>query len=502
MSPDNEAAFKQYIDKEVWKMQSAQEELSATELEQIQAAKDMLENAAIKFPMEQTSTIWEISEELFQAKLKSYQLKTMQKPISEQIDITINSPTDNPGTSLLKQLFKQVINIWKSAEGNSTALGQNITNFIVKDTTHSNIAAYQSDFKIPMAFKIHKYSCIIQAAESKKEIGSLGSTKDYSSPKNYGPSDNSKDLKAKLEALENSLVKEQKLRQNLTTKYEGEIESLKEAQTRIIEVKSFDGSKMLGERIVAKHHKQLPEILQALTARNAMGFPEQLYIWGAPGAGKTHLAKQIAAALGVNCFAYPMGPTITEGKLLGFNNIATGTFVPGWLYNAFKNGGLVALDETDLADASVLGAANSIDNDSFIFGNGELVTRNPNFYLIAFANTIGTGSTKGFIRNTLDAATRDRFTVIKLDYDETLEKEIYGNTEWATYVQKVRDYVARNCQASIYITPRATRKGAAYLNAGIEILKVMDWCIFKGCSEDLKTQILTNVGAYQSKVVK
>lgn len=402
------------------------------------------------------------------------------------------NPTDNPSTLLLKELFQQVISIVKSSGGTNTALGSKIVAFVCKNTDHTNIAIYQSDFNIPIAFKIHKYSCVIQsyAINSNAKINDPG----FETPKNYAE----QDLTSKLKAVEQALVKEQTEFQQFKIETNVKLKEAFELQSRIVEVRAYDGS-LLGERVTDKSHKQLEEILQALTASNAMGFPEQLYIYGAPGAGKTHLAKQIAKALGVRCFAYPMGPTITEGKLLGFNNIATGTFIPGWLYEAYKNGGLVALDEADLADASVLGAANSIDNDCFIFGNGELVNRHKSFYLIAFANTIGTGSTKGFIRNTLDAATRDRFTIIKLEYDEILEQEIYGNKEWALYVQKCRDYVTKHCQASIYITPRATRKGAAYLAAGIPVEKVMEWCIFKGCSEDIKQTIRSNVGIFQQK---
>lgn len=261
----------------------------------------------------------------------------------------------------------------------------------------------------------------------------------------------------------------------------------------VVEIKKWDGT--LTE-VKGAFHKQLPTIIKALTAVNSIGWSEFLYVWGAPGAGKTHLLRQIGHAVGVKHYPYPCGPTTTEGKMLGYNNIANGDFVKGWLYEPYKNGGVVGMDEIDLADASVLAGANSIENDEFTFGNGETVQRHKDFYLIAFANTIGTGATGGFVRNRLDAATLNRFTHIKLEYDEELEAKIFGNPKWTAYVIKVREYVAKNCNNSIYITPRASRKGAALLKVGFKPAEVCDMVLFGLCSTEVKQNITKNVGVY------
>ena len=261
-----------------------------------------------------------------------------------------------------------------------------------------------------------------------------------------------------------------------------------------LEIKKWDGTV---NEVKGAYHKQLPQIIKALTSPNAIGWSEFLYVYSAPGCGKTHMLRQIAQGIGVQHYPFPCGPTTTEGRLLGFNNIANGTFVPGWLYKPYKEGGVVGLDEVDLADASVLAGANSIENDEFTFGNGETVQRHKDFYLIAFANTIGTGATGGFIRNKLDAATLNRFTHIKLEYDEVLEARICGNEKWAQYVARVRSYVQKNCNNSLYVTPRASRKGAAYLKAGIPVAEVCDMVLFGLCSAEIKDNILKNVGDYQ-----
>lgn len=262
----------------------------------------------------------------------------------------------------------------------------------------------------------------------------------------------------------------------------------------VLEIRKWDGTVT---ELKERYHKQFPMLVKMLSARNASGFTEFVYAYGAAGAGKTYLLMQLAKALGVAGYPFPCGPTTTEGRILGFNNIANGSFVAGWLYKPYKEGGLVGLDEIALSDASVLGGTNSIENAQFTFGNGEMVQRHKDFYLIAFDNTLGTGSTQGFIRNKLDAATLNRFSHVKLEYDHDLEREIFGNRKWADYVIRVREYVEKNCNASFPVTPRATRKGAAYLAQGIPIDQVMDSVLFGLCSKEVKTTILSNVGPFK-----
>ncbi len=279
---------------------------------------------------------------------------------------------------------------------------------------------------------------------------------------------------------------------HITERIEKAIKSLPPRD--VFEIRKHDGT---FTEIKDRTHKQFKELLTVISARNALGWTEFLWVHGAPGAGKSHLLKQLAQALGIKGHCFPCGPTTTEGKLLGFNNIATGSFVQGWVYDSYKNGGLVGFDEGDLLDAQAVGGTNSLDNDEFTFGNGEVVKRHKDFYLIIWANTKGTGSAKGFQRNKLDAATMDRFTILELEYDEQLERDIYGNRDWAEYVIKVREYVKKNCNDTIYITPRATRKGAAYLAAGLKPDRVCDITLFKAMSPDIKQTVITNVGEYK-----
>lgn len=262
----------------------------------------------------------------------------------------------------------------------------------------------------------------------------------------------------------------------------------------VVEIRKWDGTV---KEIAGLTHKQLPTIIKAVSARTASGWPVPCWWYGAPGAGKTHLWGQVAEALEAKHYPIPLGPTTTEGKLLGYKNLATGEFVTGLLYVPFKSGGFVNLDEIDVADPSVLVGVNSlVANDRFLFPNGECVARHRDFYIVASANTIGTGAMLGFQRNKLDAATLDRFAKFRLEYDRDLETALCGNAGWAEYVWKVREYVEKNCAASLYITPRASINGAALIANGLPAEMVADSTLFAMVSKDIKASIIASVGTF------
>ncbi len=262
----------------------------------------------------------------------------------------------------------------------------------------------------------------------------------------------------------------------------------------VIEIRKWDGTTKDLSGLI---HKQFKQVLKAVTARTSAGFPVPWYGYGAPGAGKSHLGQNVADALSLQFYPIPLGPTSTEGKLLGYKNLATGGFVEGALYKPYKDGGVALLDEVDIADPSVLVGCNGISSGpQFLFPNGELVKRHKDFHLMTTANTLGTGAANGFTRNKLDAATLDRFFKFKLVYDADLENALCGNPGWANYVLRVREYVEKKCNNSIWITPRASINGAALLANGLEPEIVCDGTVFAHCSADVKQTIISTVGPY------
>ena len=252
-------------------------------------------------------------------------------------------------------------------------------------------------------------------------------------------------------------------------------------------------------------HPQVPQI----TAWLRSNVP--VWAWGAAGSGKTHLARQVAAMLEVEPRVVSVDPTLTVAKLLGYRNVADGGFVEGFLYQAYKTGGLVALDEIDTGDPGVVASINALlSNTHYLFPNGETVERHPKFYTLALANTRGTGAVAGYTaRNRLDAATLDRFAVIEIKYDDGLEMALAcgqgapaqpwrhgqpaepgAQKRYVEWVQKVRQQVG----TSVLVSPRASINGCRALRHGIPMAEIAEALVFKLVSDDTRKQITNTCG--------
>jgi hypothetical protein len=267
----------------------------------------------------------------------------------------------------------------------------------------------------------------------------------------------------------------------------------------------------IGEEIRAvtgAMHRQLTQIVAWMRA----GVP--VWLWGPAGGGKTHLSRQVAEALGQPFYCAPIDETITVGKLVGFRNVSNGEFVEGLMYRAFKQGGVQLMDEID-TNSTAIAAINSMSaNGHYTFPNGEEVARSPNWYLIAGANSKGTGACAGYVaRVRMDAATLNRFAIIKLEYDPGLELELscgIPNTSvpwkpvepadeskcraYVEWVQRVRSKVGD----SVLISPRASYLGVKALRAGIPVVEVADALVFALVTDDTRRRICTEAGAPDS----
>ncbi len=174
----------------------------------------------------------------------------------------------------------------------------------------------------------------------------------------------------------------------------------------------LDGStyKTTGEH----YHAKFKEIVQAL----AMGeFP---YLHGPAGSGKSEIARQAAAALGLDFY---MQSCLTETfSLSGFKS-ANGEYQDTPFYKAFKFGGLYLLDEMDACLPEVLTNLNQALANGYYNFAGEVVKAHENFHIIGTGNTALQGATSEYnTRYAMDKATIDRFCPIYIDYDPEIEK--------------------------------------------------------------------------------
>lgn len=182
----------------------------------------------------------------------------------------------------------------------------------------------------------------------------------------------------------------------------------------IEEVKSFFGIYEEGEPIKHERFNVLKAFLES---------DQNIYLVGPAGTGKNHTCLQLANELGLDFF-FSNGVQFKH-DVTGYGD-ANGRFIETPFYKAWANGGLFMLDEFDssCADAAiVLNAA--LANGYFDFPVVGNVKRHANFRVIAAGNTCGTGANDEYTaRQTLDAATLDRFWVVDFGYDPRVEERI------------------------------------------------------------------------------
>lgn len=162
-----------------------------------------------------------------------------------------------------------------------------------------------------------------------------------------------------------------------------------------------------------------------------------VYLYGPAGSGKNVLCKQLADEMGLPF--YYTNCVLTKYDLVGYGD-ANGKYVPSAFFKAFTEGGVFMLDEFDASDESAAITLNAaLANRYFDFPVIGNVEAHPNFKIIACGNTCGRGADEEYTgRNCLDAATLDRFSVVKIDYDERVEKRI-ANTEIVDFIHDLRE---------------------------------------------------------------
>ena len=223
-------------------------------------------------------------------------------------------------------------------------------------------------------------------------------------------------------SLAGSAVNEQRVREIVQAEVTSAIER---SPVVTIEVKRPDGS-----TVKVDGHTR-PEFQDVLMMAS-VGL--NILLVGAAGCGKTHLAHQVAEALGRPFASISCTAGMSESQLTGWLLPSEGgafEYVPSDFVTMYENGGVFLFDEVDAADPNTLLFINqALANGSFYLPQRKgrtQVKRHSDFVCIAAANTFGTGANMVYAgRERLDESTLDRFRAgtVLLDYDTKFERGV------------------------------------------------------------------------------
>jgi len=172
------------------------------------------------------------------------------------------------------------------------------------------------------------------------------------------------------------------------------------------------------------HFKDVETILRA-----RIFYP--VFVTGLSGNGKTTMVEQVCAKLKRECYRVNITKQTDEDDLLGGFRLINGNTVwqDGPVVSAMKNGGVLLLDEVDLASHNIMCLQPVLEGKGvFLKKIGQWVVPAEGFQIFATANTKGKGSDDGrFIgTNVLNEAFLDRFpTTLEQAYaSRGVEKKI------------------------------------------------------------------------------
>jgi cobaltochelatase CobS len=218
------------------------------------------------------------------------------------------------------------------------------------------------------------------------------------------------------------------------------------------------------------------------------------------GTGKSTIAAQAAEALDLAFYFMPVGPQTSKSDILGYMT-ADGTYVPSLFRKAYEDGAVFLFDELDAAHPGVLTTINAaLSNGHMAFPDG-MVARHADTLILAAANTYGRGPDRQYVgRQAIDAATLDRFTVIEIDVDKTLEDALcYASGLDSVKVEKVLAYVralranAERQKMAVGFSPRASVGMCKLLHAGWNAKDAIESRVRRGLSDQDWSKVTTNV---------
>lgn len=236
-----------------------------------------------------------------------------------------------------------------------------------------------------------------------------------------------------------------------------------------------------------------------------------VYIYGPTGSGKTFSTKMIAEeVLKLPFYRKVMSSQASESYLLGYAN-AQGTYVEGIAYKAYKDGGVLLIDEIDNGNANINTVVKQLsDSNSCFFPVVGNIPKHKDFYIVANANTIGNGATKQYVgRAPQDAAMLNTFAFVHWPYDTRFEERIalaeykaYGGKDENLAKKRIDDFwKMRRAIEELAINHILSSRNLIHIMRlvaiGVHVNKITRAIIARGLEKDQFTKIVNKANLYE-----
>lgn len=238
-------------------------------------------------------------------------------------------------------------------------------------------------------------------------------------------------------------------------------------------------------------HEKFGQILRYLSRGR------HVYAVGPAGTGKSKLGEQLAEALELDF--YPLSPALTRYEASGYQS-ASGEYIGTHLRKAIEFGGFALIDEGDAWAAAAMLFLNAPLANGYCTFPDKVVKVHPNFRCMIAANTFGRGADRQYVgRNPLDAASRNRFKFVEINYDRKLETALFGSGPWVQYCWHVREAVEQ-LKLQHVISMRNIELCVEDASYGDPIDEILDANLWQGLEPDQIKKIKNIAGEMKLEV--
>lgn len=269
-------------------------------------------------------------------------------------------------------------------------------------------------------------------------------------------------------------------------------------QPQIIEIKDYREERKIpdeNKRNLERQHEKFSDLLKLIN----LNIPA--YIYGPTGSGKTMACEIAAEILNIPFYRKVVSSQSSEGVLFGFNNATA--YVEGIAYKAYKDGGLLLVDEIDNGNPNINVCLKMLTEGETCYFPCGVVNKHKDFRLVANANTIGVGANRQYVgRVAQDAALLNIFGFIQWDYDTNFEYDICAE-EYLTWkgedvnsfnemirtCWKMRNAIERLNLKHI-ISPRNLKAASRLLATACDLPFILNTVILRGLETTQASKVL------------